>query len=174
MGTRVRGTNIQSRGRNIQPATPDRPSTMGKQVGEVTEEPIPDYDDSVTEDSEVTTQYGFPNEPMASAPVHLTSPPPISRIYKTWTTGKATLSTQPLNISSSERRRTRLVVRNVNELENVYLSTDELTPEFGAFELPPGERETFYHTERIYAFGANSETPIVTWFAEYDVDEPET
>lgn len=154
---------------HVQADTPDRPSTMGKQYGEVTAEPTPDFDDLDPNNDVVTSHAGYPGEPESAAPVYLTEAPPTARSFTGWTPGRITASAQPQEIAGRERRRQRLVLHNLSETETVNVLVHKTDSPWTGFPLLPGKDVEFLHNGPI-SVQADVDA-LVGWWSEFDTDD---
>lgn len=145
---------------------PERPSTAGLDVEERTElQAEPDYATEHYEPPEYGNDYDEP-EPL---PVYMVqAPPPLEQDYN-WAGATHTVDSQPTQLAGRDRRRKRMVVRNLDDTENVLLGPGPLMQGFLSFQVPPGASVEFTHNDAIWAM-ASAEIEVST-MNEYALDE---
>lgn len=159
---------------------PVRPSEFRESVEERTEIEAPaDYptpDESG--DFHVQEQLGYPaphGEPTVAEPVgvYQVLPPPDVRVFTDWQPDTIGLNAVPTLLAAANRRRTRLVVRNLDDTAVVYLSRQGNNSQaMGAYAIPAGTDVEIFHNSQVYAYSDVDGTQV-TFFVEYDLEEPE-
>lgn len=156
---------------------PERPSEFRESVEERTEieapadYPTPDQDGKF--DAAQSFQPVEHGEPAVSppVPVYQVVPPPDVRVFTDWQPNTMGLNGQPVLLAGANRRRTRLVVRNLDAANPVFLARQGgSNAQMGAYQLPPGQDVEIFHNSQVYAFSTVDGTQV-TLFAEYDLDE---
>lgn len=158
---------------------PDRPSHFREDPNQRTDlnESELDYPDEAEElEFEALrdrSSYGFETEPQKAVPVYLTEPVPADRVYVDWSASTHVVnSTTSTQVASVDRRRTRCVVRNVDDTNAVVCLRDSISGNFLGYQLPPGEDVEFLHTQAVWVRSV-ADNPIVAVFSEYEVDDDE-
>jgi hypothetical protein len=106
------------------------------------------------------------------AAVYLVEPPPKEYDWTDWTSATLALSTTPIQVGDASRKRMRFVVRNLDDANYVYCARLRTDSAMAAFTIPPGEREEFFHNGPIAMFTEVNGTQV-TYYTEYDVDDPD-
>ncbi len=114
-----------------------------------------------------------PLPPIEPIPVYQVEIPPSRRVLKRWTTGTMTLTgLEPEQLAADDRHRTRLVVMNTETANAVYLTEKPVgTSTAFARLLPFGKEVEMLHNQGVWAFTGSGLTAVVTWHAEYEVDD---
>lgn len=159
------GQHTETRGGHV------RPSEFHRTVEErVVDDPIVEYN---TDEDQAHADYPEHGElaTAAAAPVYLVQPPPRSRDWTEWTSATMGVGSQPTQIGDASRNRIRFVVRNLDAVNNVFLTRLRTDSVMAAFTLGPGQTIEMFHNGPI-AVSAAAEGTQVTYFNEYDIDDP--
>lgn len=164
--------------RTLVPAGPVRPTHFHEDPNQRTEpDPQVQYATDPESAPDKPEDYGFPEHGetahLHAAPVFLTEPPPDARQFTDWTSGTITVNSQGSQIGDASRKRRRLVVRNLDALNPVYLSRQPTDIAAASFTLPAGQDHEFFHNNKVYASGGPNSVSV-TFEAEYDVDDFDT
>lgn len=154
------------------PTEPERPSHFREDPNQRTDlnEATLDYPDTDME-PDSTEDYGFPaTEP--SVPVYLTEAPPGDRSLRDWSAGTYTADTvKAVQVgSAADRGRRRIVVRNLDETNGVYVLRSNTDQNFAGYKIPAGASEEFEHNHAIWVRAETADVEV-TVFAEFDVEE---
>lgn len=123
-----------------------------------------------------SSDYGWPEEGHeAAVPVYLTESIPADRVYRDWSAGTYTVDdTRAHQLGDTDRRRTRLVLRNLDDTNSVTIVRNATDLLFAGFTLPPGEEVVFLHTEAVWVRATASATSVsVSVLNEFEVDDSE-
>lgn len=154
------------------PVEPGRPSHFREDPNQRTDlnEATLDYPDTdLTPD--VPEDYGFP-PPERAVPVYLTEAPPSDRTLVDWSAGTYTADTvKAVQVgSAAERGRRRIVVRNLDDTNAVFVLRSNTDANFAGFKIPAGGSEEFLHNSAVWVRAETADVEV-TVFAEFDVQE---
>lgn len=160
------------------PKSPDRPSEFHKTVEERTQTeagPV-EYPTSPDQPYDEPSDYGpvehgETDRHLQPAEVVVVEPVPSARQFTDWSPSTLGLSNVPTQIGDASRRRTRLVVRNLDIADPVYLARASVDVQMGAFTLPAGEEIIIEHNAQVWAFCDAGKNTVVTYFTEYTIDD---
>ena len=161
------------RARATEPSGPGRPSTFHEDPSERTDEVQLDY---ASEGQIVNTHYGPPDDelPERAVPVYQVEAPPGDLTFREWSPGSGGVTVgHAIQVASQDRRRTRLVVRNMDDVESVFVVKEATSAAFTGFEIPAGGSEEFNSNSAVWvcvATGVSGAVPI-SWFTEFDLDD---
>lgn len=165
-------------GGNVVPeGGPIRPSHYGEDNNEFIPKDHTDLD-YATEEHVDPTAVGFPPAPQAT-PVYLTETPPVSRLIKPVQIETLTVDNTVANTSASRTQiaanspnRTRLIIRNLDAANSVFITQDAMNlNQAFAYELPFGQREEFLHNRALWVFCAATKTAKISVFREFETDD---
>lgn len=150
---------------------PVRPSTFRETQEERTEpEPHLDYPDSTADAVlDKPSAYGFHDYADRPVGVYITSPIPSDRPMVEWSAGTMTVST-PTQVASSDRKRKRFYVRNLDAANRVYLSHENTDQNFAGYTLVAGAAVEFFHNGPIWARAVTAAVEI-TFESEFTLEE---
>jgi hypothetical protein len=157
-----------------QQTSPERPSTFGQDPSQRTEEPELDYPDTdAPPDS--PQDYGPHEElPERAVPVYQVEPPPGDLTFHEWSPGSGGVTAgHAIQVASQDRRRTRLIVRNLSDSITVFAVKESTSASFTGFAIPPESSEEFNSNSAVWICVDATEagTAEISWFTEFDVDD---
>lgn len=150
---------------------PVRPSTFRETQEERTEpEPKSDYPDS-SDDAKLDkpSDYGFQEYADRPVGVYITAPIPSDRPMVEWSAGTMTVS-GPTQIASSDRKRKRFYVRNLDAANRIYLSHENTDQNFAGYTLVANAAVEFFHNGPVWARAVSTAVEI-TFASEYTLEE---
>lgn len=154
-----------------EPDGPERPSHFREDPNQRTDlnEAVLDYAD---EGQTVDEDYGFPPVPETPVPVYVVEAPPADRTLVDWTSGTVTVDTAVAAQigGAANRQRRRVIVRNHDETNGVYIIRESTASNFTGYLLPAGQREVFEHNHQMWVRADVADVQI-SWFSEFDVDD---
>lgn len=152
------------------PDEPVRPSHFREDPNERTNlnEATLDYPDT-DQTPDVPEDYGFPL-PERSVPVYLTEPAPSDRTLVDWSSGTYTADTvRAVQVgSAAERGRRRIVVRNLDDANAVFVLRSNTDQNYTGYKIPAGSSEEFLHNSAVWVRAETADVEI-TVFAEFDL-----
>jgi hypothetical protein len=156
-----------------QAASPVRPSTFHESVSERTVEPVSDFPSG--EDSDYTLDepedYGFPDRTDMPVGVYVTAPIPSDRPLREWSAGTLTVEVGAISqIVGGDRGRSRLVVRNLDDAEPVFLTRDHSDQPMLGYQLAPGTDVELFHNSPVWV-SVGSAPAQITYIVERMVEE---
>jgi hypothetical protein len=134
-----------------QPIAPERPTTYGMTQGERTDPPVDDYAGQTEVETPPDTEYGEEPPGETAVAVYLVSPPPNDETYVNWNAMTVTVGGTPSQVASQDRRRERVVIRNLSETEDVVLTRNSEDSEFMGFLLAAGKDIEMLHNGGVWA-----------------------
>lgn len=161
--------------KNNEPTGPTRPSHFGEDPNQRTDlnEATLDYPDTDTA-PDAPENYGWPEseEPPHSVPVYLTEAPPNDRALRDWSAGTYTADTvNAVQVgAAADRGRRRIVVRNLDDANAVFVMRDSTHQNFAGYKIPAGTSEEFLHNSAVWVRAETADVEV-TVFAEFDVEE---
>lgn len=151
-----------------------RPSDFRKSVEERTPVDAPsDFPTGVPGDTAIDTpdDYGWdPGAVERPVAVYIAAPIPSNRPLINWSSGTLLVSTKPMQIAGDDRNRKRLVVRNNDGTDSVYVMRNQTDQTFAGFLLPPGADVEMTHCSSVWAVAPNGDA-TVSYLAELTLEE---
>lgn len=156
----------------VEPIGPTRPSHWHEDPNQRTDlnESTLDYPDTDTE-PDTPEDYGLPH-PETAVPVYLVEAPPNDRTLRDWAGGTYTVDTvnsQQVG-GSADRGRRRLVVRNLDAANAVFLLRASTDSNFTGYKLPAGQEIELFHNHSVWLRAETADVEVTT-FVEFDVDD---
>lgn len=134
-------------------------------------EPPPDYE--VPGDEQAGPDATVPDTDDIEEPIPVTivdSPAP--REAQRWASSSYPVnSDRPTRIAGHDLVRRRLVVRNNDSTNSVFLLAHPTQPTWAAFELTPGDDVEMLHNEEVWALCADTETASASVISEFAYHE---
>lgn len=152
------------------PLEPVRPEGFRETVPERTEiQPVLDYETEAPKEIEDVNPYQWPN-PLAPAPVYMVEAPPFDRTFTDWAPQTLAVGLSASQIGDASRKRVRLLVRNLDDANDVYIVRQQTDSVSFAYTIPPGQEAELTHSAKVFAFASADDTEISV-LAEFDVDD---
>jgi hypothetical protein len=117
-------------------------------------------------------EHGEPEIDEKPVAVYMVEPPPHAPNWTDWTAATVGLSNQPTQFGDASRIRMRFLVRNLDAVNPIYCARLRTDGIMAAYTLPAGQNVEFFHNGPICLWADNAGTQA-TFFAEYDVDDPD-
>jgi hypothetical protein len=145
------------RPKEVRPTVPERPSTYGQTQGERTVRPVDDYAGQTEVETPPTSEYGEEPPGESAVGVYLVAPPPNDETYVEWNAMTVTVGLDSSQVASQDRRRNRVILRNLSDADDVVLTRNSTDSEFMGFLLLAGQEIEMLHNGGIWA-----RTPVGT------------